>query len=681
MKLKSFAEGHWVEGEGPGRRLYHAVTGEEVAEVTSRGLDFKRLRDYGRQSGGSPLRQMTFHQRALMLKDLAKYLLGRKKELYRLSAKTGATRTDSWIDIEGGISTLFVYSSKGRRELPDESFHVEGDLEALSRKGSFVGQHICVPLEGVAVHINAFNFPCWGMLEKLSATWLAGMPAIVKPATISSFVAEGLARQIVESGLLPAGAFQLVCGSVGDLLDHLDFQDVVTFTGSAATGEKIKRRPNLLNNAVRFNRETDSLNCSILGSDVEPGAPEFDLFLTEVAREMTVKAGQKCTAIRRALVPLERTEAVVEGLKKKLKEIRLGDPANKEVGMGPLAARGQVDEVKERVGQLAQVAEFIHGDPEKFEVIDGDADKGAFLPSLLLHCEQPLRHNAVHDIEAFGPVSTIMPYQSIDEAVELARRGQGSLVGSLFTADDRLARRVVHGLAPYHGRLLIANAESGRESTGHGSPLPHLVHGGPGRAGGGEEMGGIRALHHYLQRTALQGSPTTLSQVCNRWFRGSQCREDRIHPFRKYFEELEPGESLTTHARTITETDVVNFGCLSGDHFYAHLDDVAARASFFEKRVAHGYLILSVAAGLFVDPAPGPVMANYGLDRLRFTQPVYIGDTIRARLTCQQKTRKPPREDQVPQGVVAWDVEVTNQEAELVATYTILTLVRCREES
>ncbi len=681
MRLESYAEGRWHRSGGEARELFHAVSGEKVAEVSSEGLDFRSMLEYARREGSPRLGRMTFHERARMLKALARYLLGRKEELYELSKATGATRSDSWLDIDGGVSTLFVYSSKGRKELPDDRVWAEGELERISREGTFMGQHVCVPLRGAAVHINAFNFPCWGMLEKLAPTWLAGMPAIVKPATISAFLAEKLVRLMVESQLLPEGALQLIAGAPGDLLDHLTGQDVVTFTGSAETGLKLRQHPVITSNSVRFNMEADSLNCCILGPDAGPDSEEFSLFVQEVAREMTVKAGQKCTAIRRTFVPRDTVEAALQALGARLASIPLGNPETEGVEMGPLAARRQVEEVRQRIGQLREAGEIAYGDPEDFEVTGAERTRGAFCPTVLLWCGEPFRQVAPHDVEAFGPVNTVMPYQSLEEAVELARLGRGSLVGSLFTRDDGVAREVVLGTAAYHGRLMLINRHSAAESTGHGSPLPHLVHGGPGRAGGGEEMGGIRGVLRYMQRTALQGSPTTLTRVCNQWMKGAELRQKPVHPFRKYFEELEIGETLITHRRTITEADVVNFACLSGDHFYAHTDEVAAADSFFEKRVAHGYLVLSAAAGLFVDPAPGPVLANYGLDDLRFIQPVYLGDTIRAKLTCMKKSPKDPRpEDRFLQGIVSWDVEVTNQNDELCASYTILTLVERKGE-
>lgn len=676
VQIQSYAQGRWVPPSGKTQALFHAVTGEQVAEIGSEGPEPKAMLDYARLQGGPNLRRVTIHERARMLKRLAAYLMERKEEFYKVSEWTGATKGDSWIDIEGGIGTLFVYASKGRRELPDENFYIDGALEAISKGGTFIGRHICVPLQGVAIHINAFNFPCWGMLEKIAPTLLAGMPAIVKPASVTAYLAEKMVRSIIDSKILPEGALQLISGGVGDLFNHLTCQDVVTFTGSAATGKKLKSHPSVLENSVRFNMEADSLNYSILGPDVLPGSDEFDIFIKEVAREITVKAGQKCTAIRRTVVPESVIDDVTKALKKRLSDIALGDPAREGVRMGPLASRSQVSEVRDRVTMLERSCERVFGEIDNFQVTGGDSKKGAFFPATLLYCNKPLADSSPHDIEAFGPVSTVMPYRKIEEAIEIAKLGRGSLVGSLVTADDRVAKEVVLGTAPFHGRLVILNKNCAKESTGHGSPLPHLVHGGPGRAGGGEEMGGIRGVLHYMQRTALQGSPTTLTTVCNEWMKGALQPQDSVHPFRKYFDELQIGETLVTQKRTVTEADVVNFAELSGDRFYAHMDDNAARQSIFEKRVAHGYFLLSAAAGLFVDPAPGPVLANYGLEQLRFTKPVYIGDTFYAKLTCKQKTAKEDRPDQIPQGVVSWDVEVLNQNDETLAVYTILTLVK-----
>jgi oxepin-CoA hydrolase/3-oxo-5,6-dehydrosuberyl-CoA semialdehyde dehydrogenase len=661
-------------------RLVNAVTGESVGETSSGGLDFKAMADFARSVGGPALRAMTFHARARMLKGVAKYLMERKESFYTLSAATGATRADSWIDIEGGIGTFFAYASRARREFPDETFYVEGPPEGLSKGGTFVGRHICVPLEGVAVHINAFNFPCWGMLEKLAPTFLAGVPAIVKPATVTSYLTEAMVRAMIESALLPDGALQLICGSAGNLLDQLGGQDAVAFTGSAATGRKLKTNEAIVANAVRFNMEADSLNCSILGPDAAPGTEEFDLFVKEVVREMTVKAGQKCTAIRRTIVPSGMEEAVIKALAQRLERVVVGNPAVDGVRMGPLASAGQVRDVGENARRLRSAAEVVYGGSDDFAVVGADREKGAFFGPMLLVCNDPFAHTEPHDVEAFGPVNTVMPYKSVDEAVELARLGRGSLCGSLFTADESVARRIVLGVAPYHGRVLVLDRTSAAESTGHGSPLPNLVHGGPGRAGGGEEMGGTRGVLHYMQRTSLQGSPTALTGIVREFMPGSAQKVGGVHPFRKHFEELEVGETLVTAGRTVTLDDIQRFADLSGDKFYAHMDDEAARShGIFEGRVAHGYFVVAAAAGLFVDPAPGPVMANYGLEGLRFVRPVYPGDTIRARLTCKQKTSKDTPEGGVPQGVVAWDVEVSNQANEPVALYTILTLVRKRD--
>ncbi|MHB1264559.1 MAG: phenylacetic acid degradation bifunctional protein PaaZ [Gemmatimonadaceae bacterium] len=675
-RLQHFALGEWVEGSGMSATLSHAVTGAPVAEASSGGLDFRGMVDYAKRVGGPALRAMTFHQRALMLKAMAQYLIARKDEFYRISAATGATKGDSWIDIDGGIGTFFVYASKGRRELPNETFFSEGPVEALSKGGTFVGRHVCVPLEGVAVHINAFNFPVWGMLEKLASSIVAGVPAIVKPATLTSYLTEAVFRAMIESRIFPEGAIQLVCGSAGDLLDHLDSQCAVAFTGSAATGKMLKSHPVVMGENVRFNMEADSLNFSMLGPDAAPGTDEFDLFIKEVVKEMTTKAGQKCTAIRRTLVPDGMVEDVMRALAKRLDGVTVGDPAVEGVRMGPLAGRPQVGEVAKAVDRIGRGAELVYGHTGRVDVVGADPEKGAFFPALLFYAKDPFGHTEPHDVEAFGPVNTVMPYRSVDDAITLAKMGKGSLVGSLFTARDDVARQVVLGTASHHGRLMLVNRHCAKESTGHGSPLPHLVHGGPGRAGGGEEMGGIRGVLHYMQRTAVQGSPTTLMHVTSEYVSGAEVTHDRVHPFRKHFEELAIGESLLTHRRTVTEADVVNFAGISGDFFYAHMDDVAAKDSIFERRVAHGYFVLSAAAGLFVDPAAGPVLANYGLESLRFTKPVYIGDTIQAKLTCKQKTVKEDREGQVPQGVVAWDVEVRNQDQELCATYTILTLVK-----
>lgn len=676
MKLKNYALGQWVEGTGKATTLYNAVTGEPVAEASSAGLDFKAMAEYARSVGGPKLRKMTFHERALMLKAVAKHLTERKDAFYAISAYTGATKTDSWIDIDGGFGTFFAYASRGRREFPNETFHVDGPTEPLSKGGSFVGRHIAVPLEGVAIHINAFNFPVWGMMEKLAPTLLAGVPAIVKPATATSYLTEAVFREMVASGILPEGAVQLICGSAGDLLDHVTEQDAVAFTGSAATGRMLKESKRIVENAVRFNMEADSLNCAILAPDATPGTEEFDLFIKEVVKEMTVKAGQKCTAVRRTLVPNGMEEDVIKAIRARLEKTVVGDPSVEGVRMGPLATKAQVRDVGLAAERIRSVAARVVGGGD-FHVVGADRERGAFYQPELMYCADPLSKTEPHDVEAFGPVNTVMPYRSLDEAIELARRGRGSLCGSLVTADPETARKIVLGVAPYHGRLLVLDRSSAKESTGHGSPLPNLVHGGPGRAGGGEEMGGARGVLHYMQRTAVQGSPSVLTAITREWTKGAAERKDGVHPFRKTFDELQIGDTLLTGTRTITLDDIVKFAELSGDRFYAHMDDEEARSNgIFEGRVAHGYFIVSAAAGLFVEPSLGPVLANYGLENLRFTKPVYPGDTIQVRLTVKQKTAKETPEGGIPQGVVEWDVEVMNQDGEAVALYSILTLVR-----
>jgi oxepin-CoA hydrolase/3-oxo-5,6-dehydrosuberyl-CoA semialdehyde dehydrogenase len=681
LTLRNYAQGEWVAGSGKTADLIHAVTGEKLGETSSGGLDFKGMTEYARNVGGPKLRAMTFHERAAMLKAMAKHLMEHKDEFYKLSSATGATKTDSWVDIDGGIGTLFAYSSRGRREFPNETFHVEGPAESLSKGGTFVGRHICVPLEGVAIHINAFNFPCWGMLEKMAPTLLAGVPCIVKPATVTSFVTESMFRSMVESGIFPEGAIQLIVGSAGDLLDHVMEQDAVAFTGSAATGQMLKNGKAVMANSVRFNMEADSLNCSILGPDAVPGTEEFDLFIKEVVREMTTKAGQKCTAIRRTIVPEALVEDVAKAIRARLEKTTIGDPTVDGVRMGPLASKGQVRDVGAAADRIKASSELMYGGGD-FDVVGANRDSGSFFGPMLLACANPFTESAPHDIEAFGPVNTIMPYRNIEEAIELAKLGRGSLVGSLITHDPGVARQVIIGVAPFHGRLLVLDRSCAKESTGHGSPLPNLVHGGPGRAGGGEEMGGARGVLHYMQRTAVQGSPSMVSAITRQWSTGAQETTGEMHPFRKYWDDLEVGETIVTGTRTITLEDVVNFANLSGDKFYAHMSDEDARTNgVFTGRVAHGYFIVSAAAGLFVDPALGPVLANYGLEGLRFTKPVYPGDTIHVRLTVKQKTAKDTPVDGIPQGVVEWDVEVRNQDNEAVAVYSILTLVARRPAS
>jgi oxepin-CoA hydrolase/3-oxo-5,6-dehydrosuberyl-CoA semialdehyde dehydrogenase len=615
---------------------------------------------------------------AARLKALAKFLNEHKETLYTVSAHTGATRADSWVDIEGGAGTLFAYSSMGSNELPSGNLIHEGPAFALGKKGGFAGTHILVPRGGVAVHINAFNFPIWGLLEKFAPSFLAGMPCIGKPATATSYLTEAAVRLIVQSGLLPEGALQLVIGGTGDLLDRLTGQDVLSFTGSADTAAQLRVQPNLVRHSVPFNAEADSLNCAILAPDATPDTPEFALFINEVLREMTVKAGQKCTAIRRAIVPQQQLDAVADALRARLAQVVVGDPAVAGVQMGALASHAQLADVAERVALLRHGAELVWGGAGAVPLGEG-TEHGAFFAPTLLVCHQPLRCDAVHDIEAFGPVSTLMPYHDLDEAVALAARGKGSLVATLVTRDPTLAAQLIPQLAAWHGRLLILDAQAAAESTGHGAPLPLLKHGGPGRAGGGDELGGLRAVKHYLQRAAVQGSPTMLAAVTGEHVRGAALIETGTHPFRRHFEELQIGESLLTHRRTVGEADLINFGGISGDYFYMHFDEEAAKASAFGQRIAHGYFVLSAAAGLFVSPAPGPVLANYGLDTLRFVKPVAIGDTIQARLTCKRKIdRRRSDASGQGQGVVAWDVAVTNQRGELVASYDILTLVAKR---
>ena len=673
--LQSFIAGRWI-GQHGAQALRSALDGQVLAYSHEERPDFAEAVDFARAQGLKQLLAMDFQQRAARLKALALYLAERKEQLYALSRHSGATRADSWIDIEGGNATLFAYSSMGRRELPSGNLVHEGPAIPLGKQGHFAGSHILVPRTGVAVHINAFNFPIWGMLEKFAPTFLAGMPCIVKPATATSYLTEAVVRLMNESGLLPAGSLQLVIGSTGDLLDRLQGQDVVTFTGSADTAAKLRVNPNLIRNSVPFNAEADSLNCAILAPDVTPDDEEFDLFVKEVAREMTVKAGQKCTAIRRAIVPARHIDAVATRLRERLAKVVVGDPSLEGVRMGALASHDQQRDVAERVRSLLNSCDQLFGASDGFAPRGEGVAEGAFFALTLLQARDPHAEGGAHDIEAFGPVSTLMAYDDLDEALALAARGKGSLVATLVTADRSIAAKAIPVAAAWHGRLLVLDSEAAKESTGHGSPLPQLKHGGPGRAGGGEELGGLRAVKHYLQRAAVQGSPSMLTAVTGEYVRGSEVIETEVHPFRRYFEQLRIGESLLTHRRTVTEADLVNFGCLSGDHFYMHFDEIAAKESQFGKRIAHGYFVLSAAAGLFVSPGAGPVLANYGLDTLRFINPVGIGDTIQARLTCKRKIDQGKASPLgQPQGVVAWDVEVTNQLGELVASYDILTLV------
>ncbi|WP_263262164.1 phenylacetic acid degradation bifunctional protein PaaZ [Pseudomonas sp. RIT-PI-S] len=673
--LQSFIGGQWI-GQHAAQPLRSALNGEVIAHAHDEAPDFAQALAHARQQGLGGLAAMDFQTRAACLKALAKYLAERKEQLYEISRHSGATRADSWIDIEGGNATLFSYAGLGARELPSGNLLHEGPAIPLSKGGTFSGTHILVPRSGVAVHINAFNFPIWGMLEKFAPTFLAGMPCIIKPATATSYITEAAVRLIEESGLLPAGSLQLVIGSTGDLLDRLQGQDVVTFTGSADTAAKLRVNANLIRHSVPFNAEADSLNCAILAPDVTPDDEEFDLFVKEVVREMTVKAGQKCTAIRRAIVPANLMDAVATRMQERLRKVVVGDPALEGVRMGALASHAQQADVAERVQSLLEGSDLLFGARDGFEPRGEGVAEGAFFAPTLLLARDPHADGGAHDIEAFGPVSTLMAYTDIDEALALAARGKGSLVATLVTRDPRIAAKAIPAAAAWHGRLLVLDREAAAESTGHGSPLPVLKHGGPGRAGGGEELGGLRAVKHYLQRAAVQGSPTMLAAVTGEHVRGAKVFESDVHPFRRYFEDLRISESLLTHRRTVTEADLVNFGCLSGDHFYMHFDDIAAKQSQFGKRIAHGYFVLSAAAGLFVSPGQGPVLANYGLDTLRFVNPVGIGDTIQARLTCKRKIDQGKTSPLgQPQGVVAWDVEVTNQHGELVASYDILTLV------
>ncbi len=671
-KLGNLALDRWVEGGGEGKLLTSAVDGSPVASISSDGLDFGDILSHARNVGGSNLRELTFHERGEMLKALAKYLMEHKKEFYALSTSTGATRSDSWIDIDGGISTLFVFSSKGRREMPNSHVYLDGPPEVLSKNGTFSAQHIYTPKLGAAVHINAFNFPCWGMLEKLAPALLAGVPAIVKPASSTAYLTEQMVRRIHASGILPNGALQLICGGVGDLFEHLNCQDTIAFTGSKNTAEYLQQHPRVVSESVAFTAETDSLNSSILGPDAVPGTPEFDLYIKEVVKEMTVKAGQKCTAIRRSIVPASIAGDVVDALSKALAEVRVGNPGSKEVDMGALASHGQRDEVRERITDLSKEADVVFGNSEDFDVVDADAGKGAFFIPTLLHCDKPLSSPAVHSVEAFGPVSTVLPYGSLEEAIELSRLGEGSLAGSIVTNDNNVARELVLGTAAYHGRMLVLDRHCAAESTGHGSPLPHLVHGGPGRAGGGEEMGGVRGVKHYMQRTAIQGSPETLTAIGGRWVRGAEQNDPGVHVFRKTFDQLEIGDTFLSKSREISLDDIQHFAEFTGDTFYAHTDEeAAAKNPFFEGRVAHGYLIVSFAAGLFVDPDFGPVLANYGVDDLRFLEPVNYGDSLKVRLACKQKTLR----GDSGYGEVRWDAEVTNQDDAVVAQYDVLTMV------
>ena len=679
QKLQNFALGQWVSGSGTGTELFDAVNGELVTVADSTGLDFGAMLNYGREKGGPALRKMTFQERGRMLKALALYLTERKAAYYAVSVKTGATKIDSWIDIDGGIGNLFAYASL-RKQFPESSFYVDGELAKLSKEGTFIGHHIMVPKEGVALHINAFNFPVWGMLEKIAVNLLAGVPAVVKPATLTSYVTEVVVRDIHASGILPEGALQLICGSANGIFDHLEMQDVVTFTGSASTGKMLKSHPRLVDQAIPFTMEADSLNAAILGLDAAPGTEEFDLFVKEVRKEITVKCGQKCTAVRRILVPEKYLSDVQEALVKALGQTAIGDPRNEKVRMGSLAGMAQREDVLAALNELKKESEVVFGN-DALNLIEAEDSKGAFMSPTLLVNDKPFEKLSSHNIEAFGPISTLMPYSTTEEAVALSKLGKGSLVCSITTNDTSIARDFVLNAATHHGRILVLNRTSAKESTGHGSPMPMLVHGGPGRAGGGEEMGGKRGVMHYLQRTAIQGSPTMLTAITGVYQQGGEQAEAQPHLFRQHFEDLVVGDTVFTHKHTVSEADIVNFANVSGDNFYAHMDATSLEGTIFERRVAHGYFVLSKAAGLFVDPKKGPVLLNYGIDEARFTKPVYPGMTIAVRFTVKEKIAQEKRsEDDIPKGIVKFLVDVYDETGETVALATILTMVKKRND-
>ena len=679
-RIENYVLGGWAFGSGNEKQLFNAVNGDVVGIASTQGLDFGDVLHYARTTGGSTLRRMTFHERGRMLKALAMFLNERKAAYYDLSYATGATKIDSWIDIDGGIGNLFAYASL-RRQFPNERYYVDGDTAKLSKHGTFIGHHIMVPREGVAIHINAFNFPIWGMLEKVAVNLLAGMPAVVKPATITSYLTEIVVRDIISSGILPEGALQLLCGNVEGLLDHVVSQDVVTFTGSATTGRKLKAHPRIIQESVHFNMEADSLNAAVLGKDAAPGTEEFELFIKEVRKEVTVKCGQKCTAIRRVIVPQEFLEDVQIALGKAFAKTTVGNPRNESVRMGSLAAQSQRADVLEKLAILRQESELVYGDPSSLDVIDASFEKGAFISPILLVNNDPFKKISTHEVEAFGPITTLMPYDTLEDAVALTKMGKGSLVCSITTHDNRIARDFVLECASHHGRILVLNRESAPESTGHGSPMPLLVHGGPGRAGGGEEMGGMRGVMHYLQRTAIQGSPTTLTAITNVYQYGAHQPEAEPHLFRQYFEDLQIGHTVFTHKHTVGEADIVNFANVSGDNFYAHMDATALEGTIFEQRVAHGYFVLSKAAGLFVDPKKGPVLLNYGLEEARFTKPVYPGMTIGVRFTVKEKVDQEKRTpEDIAKGIVKFLVDVYDETGETVALATILTMVKKRNQ-
>ena len=679
--IENYALGSWIQGDGQGTPLFNAITGNQLGTASSKGLDFSQMMDYARRTGGPALRKMTFQERGLMLKVLALHLHSIKNKFYALSAQTGATKIDSWIDIEGGIGNIFTNASL-RKQFPDLPYHIDGDMAPLSKNGTFIGHHIMTPREGVAIHINAFNFPIWGMLEKIAVNLMAGVPAIVKPATLTCFLTEMMVREIVDSKILPEGSLQLICGSARGIIDKVETGDIVTFTGSADTGKMLKAHPKLIEESVPFNMEADSLNCSVLGEDAVPGTAEFDIFIKEVQKEMTVKAGQKCTAVRRIIVPEKLVEDVQIALGKRLSKTTIGDPAVEGVRMGSLAGNEQKIEVTEKVKQLSKSQEIVFGSLEEFEVTGADKNKGAFISPILFLNDDPFNKTDCHNIEAFGPVSTILPYKTIDQAIELAKMGKGSLVCSIITNDMKIAEQFVLGAASMHGRILVLNEACAKESTGHGSPMPLLTHGGPGRAGGGEEMGGVRGIKHYLQRTAIQGHPTTITALTKQYQVGAKQNTQGPHVFRKHFEEIEIGDTVITDKHLVTLDNIEEFAELSGDKFYAHMDENSLDGTIFTERVAHGYFIMSKAAGLFVDPAKGPVLLNYGIDECRFTKPVYPGMTVGVRFTAKEKISQEKREDDdIAKGIVKFLVDVYDDEGETVMLATILTMVRKLEQN
>lgn len=677
--LPSYLQGRWwtPATDAAGMLVRDASTGEPVCRVSTDGIDLGAVLEYARTAGQKSLGALTFHQRAVLLKQFAQVLTERKQELYDLSKRAGATERDSLNDVDGGIGVLFTYSSKGRRELPNGRVYLDGPVEVLSKDGSFLGRHVYTRLPGVAVQINAFNFPMWGALEKFAPAFLAGVPSVVKPATPTAYVAEAWVRILVETGLLPDGSLQLVSGGVPGLFDHLRLGDLVGFTGSASTAERLRAHESVQTGGVRFTSETDSINASVLGPDAVPGTPEFDAYVRQFMVELTTKAGQKCTAIRRAIVPAGQVDALVDALRAKIAErVVLGDPHAPSVTMGPLVSLEQRDEVLRSVAALeAEGGRLLLGSTEPPTVVrangtTGVAEEGAFVEPILIGFTDAAAP-AVHHVEAFGPVASVLPYDTVDEAADLVSLGGGSLVTSVATNDPAVATTLLSRTGAYNGRILFLDRDDARTSTGHGAPVPHLVHGGPGRAGGGEELGGIRAVLHHMQRTAVQGSPEMLTALTGVWHQGAASRSD-LHPFRKSLAELAIGDQIMSESRTVTLDDIETFANFTGDLFYAHMDEEAAAANpFFPGRVAHGYLLVSWAAGLFVDPEPGPVLANYGLENLRFVTPVSPGDQIRVVLTAKQIT---PRETD-EYGEVRWDAVIRNQDDELVASYDVLTLV------